>query len=229
MVRNDRACAVMQRYFCEWDGVPADTATPTWCDTDTVTDCGACGNQCAAGLPCQGQYCQPPCPAGFTGAIGSCYRLGNTLQSWQLSETDCETSVHDGVPAHLAVISSQDERAWLDAQNTGGFWIGLSDHDVESTFRWVTGAAVGPFLNWGSGEPNNDFNTEDCVEYRESTDRWNDRSCSAGQKWACEWDGVPPAIGGAQTWCDTDTNQSCGTCGHACIPGLQSCVSQVCE
>jgi hypothetical protein len=76
-------------------------------------------------------------------------------------------------------------------ENTSGYWIGASDVAVEGAFEWVTGEPV-LRTDWGGGEPNNDFGTEDCVEYRVGiTDLMNDRTCGDGMAWVCEWDGTP--------------------------------------
>jgi hypothetical protein len=127
--------------------------------------------------------------------LDSCYRLiDDDFLSWQEAESSCERADHHGVDAHLAVIDSDLER---DAINDGmrdhssGYWVGASDVATEGSFVLVTGGAM-VREDWGGGEPNNDFGSEDCVEYRVGiSDLMNDRTCSDAMNWVCEWDGVP--------------------------------------
>jgi len=47
-----------------------------------------------------------------------------------------------------------------------GFWIGMSDLAVESTFQWSDASLV-TYTNWNTFEPNDYFGrNEDCVEMR---------------------------------------------------------------
>ena len=173
---------------------------------------------------------EPECPDGygFNGDLDSCYRLvDNDARSWQAAEEACERAGFEGVPAHLAVVGSGQEKVILNdamRENSTGYWVGVSDHEQDGTFLAVTGDLYE--REWGAGEPNNDFNTEDCMEIRVGiTDLPNDRTCSDAMNWVCEWDGIAPAE--PPTWCDTDSVTDCGFCGNACAPG-QQCVSQTC-
>jgi hypothetical protein len=140
---------------------------------------------------CFGDDC--PDDYGFNDDLGSCYRLvDNRARSWQDAEASCESESHDGISGHLAVIDSDAERDFMNREmvETGGYWIGASDVAQEGIFVWVTGEPV-TRDDWGYGEPNNDFGSEDCVEYRAGvTDLLNDRTCSTPMDFVCEWDGL---------------------------------------
>ena len=142
--------------------------------------------------------CDDPCPDryDFNEHFDSCYRLvDNGSETWDSAESVCERSTFDGIPAHLAVIESDAERDMMNrafSDSSGGYWVGGSDQAVEGQFRWVTGEPV-TRSDWGPGEPNNDFGTENCMEYRVGiTDLLNDRTCTNFLDFACEWDGVAP-------------------------------------
>ena len=57
--------------------------------------------------------------------------------------------------AHIVTIADQAEQKWLlDTFGTDEpYWIGLTDEQVESTWRWVTGEPL-EYTNWAEGEPN---------------------------------------------------------------------------
>lgn len=60
---------------------------------------------------------------------------------------------------HLVTINGAAEQSWLlDRFGTDTlFWIGLSDHEEEGTFRWSSGEAV-TFTSFDWDEPNNSTN-----------------------------------------------------------------------
>jgi hypothetical protein len=51
---NDLVCTTVRPYVCECDGHPA--AAATYCDTDSLANCGQCGAACAT--TCVNQICQ---------------------------------------------------------------------------------------------------------------------------------------------------------------------------
>jgi Tol biopolymer transport system component len=98
---------------------------------------------------------------------------------------------------HLVTISSGRENQFV-AELVGNhgldnFQIGLTDEEVEGTFRWITGELL-IFQNWAIGEPNNESN-EDYVEMDAgSGNQWNDFR-NEPLPFVIEWDefgGRPP-------------------------------------
>ncbi len=61
------------------------------------------------------------------------------------------------------------------------YWIGLSDHGVEGSWFWETGASLG-HAQWAAGDPNDAGGTEDCVfMFQPASYLWADGPCS----WQC--------------------------------------------
>ena len=95
--------------------------------------------------------------AGFTfvgGYEGSCYYMSDNELYWDAAKLACEEA-----GGHLATITSDEERSHLlddlgiDLQiNPWGPWIGLSDHEEEGNWRWVSGEPF-EYINWAAGQP----------------------------------------------------------------------------
>ncbi|MBF2085060.1 DUF4347 domain-containing protein [Thermoleptolyngbya sp. C42_A2020_037] len=88
--------------------------------------------------------------SGFT-YNGNQYFLTNGAKTWE--EAQAEARSRGG---NLVTINDAAEQAWLVQTFGGGegFWIGLTDKDVEGQFRWVSGEPL-TYTNWQPGEPNN--------------------------------------------------------------------------
>lgn len=70
---------------------------------------------------------------------------------------------------YLVIINSMEENNFIKTTyriplkgnvHDDVLWIGLSDAQEEGIFRWVNGE-IPTFTNWSSGEPNNDYGTQD--------------------------------------------------------------------
>lgn len=101
--------------------------------------------------------------------------------SWTASEAEAIT-----LGGHLATINDAGEQDWVWSTfgSFGGvdrnLWIGLNDADAEGTFVWSSGEPV-TYTNWGAGEPNGAFATEDYSHMQVSLGgKWNDRRNSEG-------------------------------------------------
>ncbi|KAK2871165.1 hypothetical protein Q8A67_023692 [Cirrhinus molitorella] len=77
------------------------------------------------------------------------YYFSSEKNSWTESRRYCTER-----GANLIIINSKEEqdfvKKWSDKNK---FWIGLTDSDVEGTWKWVNGSTLTSGF-WGSGEPN---------------------------------------------------------------------------
>ncbi|KAM3915657.1 E-selectin-like, partial [Leptodactylus fuscus] len=92
----------------------------------------------------------------------------------------------------LVAIQNKREIEYLEAHipyNPGYYWIGI--RKINDTWTWVgtNKALTDEAKNWGTGEPNNKKNTEDCVEIyiKRMTDsgKWNDDACTKRKRALC--------------------------------------------
>ena len=65
-----------------------------------------------------------------------------------------------------------------------GVWIGLNDITTEGSFVWSDGSSV-THTKWTSGEPNNEFNIQDCVMSTRDG-KWEDSQCERELPFICE-------------------------------------------
>lgn len=86
-------------------------------------------------------------------ANGKEYALTSPL-GWDQAQA---TATSNG--AHLAVIRSPAEEAWIAQTFGAGLWIGYTDAAVEGQWVWVTGEPT-THTNWCPGEPNNASNED---------------------------------------------------------------------
>ena len=113
---------------------------------------------------------------------------------------------------YLATVSDNEEQAFLQtlvAKSEKVSWLGGSDAQEEGNWKWITGEPF-TFINWKSGEPNNNGNSENYLGMYLSNNsyKWNDFSDSNSTVggFICEWDSaedfncITPIIS------DTDSN-----------------------
>lgn len=130
---------------------------------------------------------------------GHLYKIYEQSMTWIDAKAQCEN-----MGGHLVTITSQEEQDFLNSlvqDKANLFWIGL--HLNQETWEWITGESLS-YTNWGSGEPNSDFNsTEFCVDMYGRPDRyfhlgeWNDARYDGGTMefyrlnyihFICEWE-----------------------------------------
>lgn len=63
------------------------------------------------------------------------------------------------------------------------FWVGGSDSASEGDWVFLDGRGSVTYTNWGSGQPNNSYGNENCMDLNyPSTGFWNDSPCSGNRK-----------------------------------------------
>ena len=119
----------------------------------------------------------------------SCYYLSDNTMYWFDARQACENA-----GGHLATITSSEESSYLTDElgidleiNPWGPWIGLSDHEEENDWRWVTDEPFS-FTAWSGGEPGVD-SPEDHATW--STGGWHDHPNERNFNYILEVPGEP--------------------------------------
>jgi hypothetical protein len=85
----------------------------------------------------------------------------------------------------LVVIESEEENAFITAQDVVDPWIGLSDIGTEGSFVWVDGQAP-DYAPWNEGQPDDSGGDEDCGHLYSDFGTWNDNNCASLLQFVCE-------------------------------------------
>ncbi|XP_051526522.1 CD209 antigen-like protein C [Myxocyprinus asiaticus] len=134
-----------------------------------------------------------PCEEGWRAYRGKCYTFSSNMQSWFESRDSCAAS-----QAHLVIIESAVEQAFLLSKNIETYWIGLSDLETEGHWIWVNNQTLSEtgvefWFRRGNqkSEPDNwnvdDASGENCASVSwEALNAWFDNSCTVKKKYICE-------------------------------------------
>ncbi|XDV54156.1 hypothetical protein PO909_022511 [Leuciscus waleckii] len=94
---------------------------------------------------------------GWTYYKSSFYYMPNESKNWNESRRYCTERGAD-----LIIINNREEQDFVkNITGSAIVWIGLTDSDVEGTWKWVDGSTLTSGF-WGSGEPNGE-RSENCV------------------------------------------------------------------
>ncbi|XP_054601353.1 C-type lectin domain family 4 member E isoform X2 [Nothobranchius furzeri] len=127
-----------------------------------------------------------------------CYYFNDLYLRWKGSRSFCED-----LGADLVKIDSREEQEFLVEKVKNfvmddiweGFWIGLTDSEVEGNWTWVDGSPLDSRMKfWSEGEPDDykaySASGEDCVTIvkgeAEDLNSWTDYTCSVARKSICE-------------------------------------------
>ncbi|XP_076874365.1 uncharacterized protein LOC143524055 [Brachyhypopomus gauderio] len=111
----------------------------------------------------------------------SMYYISTEKKTWSESRQFCRERGAD-----LVIINSREEQEFMfTTPDYSSAWIGLTDMNIESIWKWVDGSSLQNTGFWARGEPNN-AGDEDCGEINKATKGWNDVKCDAKNKWICE-------------------------------------------
>ncbi|XP_077946975.1 C-type lectin domain family 4 member E-like isoform X1 [Gasterosteus aculeatus] len=131
------------------------------------------------------------CPGGWTMFSCSCYLLSTRVGTWEYGKNNCRDQGAD-----LVIIDSLEEQKFLSSIITRLSWIGLSDKDIEGTWKWIDGTPLTAAYWYREGnvvEPDNGGGNswwgEDCAQIKpdlKTQNSWNDVSCYTALQWICE-------------------------------------------
>ncbi|XP_051746586.1 CD209 antigen-like protein C isoform X1 [Ctenopharyngodon idella] len=107
----------------------------------------------------------------------SYYYISSEMKNWTESRRYCTDRGAD-----LIIINNGEEQDFVKRISGGAaVWIGLTDSDVEGTWRWVDGSTLASGF-WDPREPNG-HRRENCViNYSPG---WADYPCDDTHKWIC--------------------------------------------
>ncbi|XP_067320920.1 CD209 antigen-like protein C [Anolis sagrei] len=144
--------------------------------------------------------CPTPKPLQWEKSGDSYYYFSNTAEHWEEAKKLCAAA-----NSYLIIINSRTEQDFVVQKiKQSSVWLGLSDTEVERTWRWVDGSLLQEHNRalyedkgkgekgardivgyWRRGEPNNAGNVENCaVLYKEKN--WNDIPCDKNVHFVCE-------------------------------------------
>jgi len=102
--------------------------------------------------------------ANYLPSNGHYYQyIPNLGITWSDARIAATTNTYYGIQGYLATLTAADEAQLAGEQSPGAGWIGGSDEQQESVWKWMTGPEAGAnmiFTFWNNGEPNN-LNEED--------------------------------------------------------------------
>ena len=102
-------------------------------------------------------------------------------KNWTAAEDFC---LNEG--GHLASIATEAVNSFIGSNmDRTDFWVGGNDRDKEGSWKW-TDCIPWEFSFWGSGEPNNVGNRENCLKYRKwDAFKWSDDNCKKENEFVC--------------------------------------------
>ncbi|XP_053548854.1 pulmonary surfactant-associated protein D-like [Bombina bombina] len=101
---------------------------------------------------------------------------------------DAATSTCNKAGGQLASPQNPNENQAVEAivsQYNKPACLGINDLQTEGSFRYPNAKSIG-YNNWSTGEPNNEYGVEDCVEMF-TNGKWNDKSCKEKCLTICEF------------------------------------------
>lgn len=126
----------------------------------------------------------PTCACPTVAIEGTTFHLCNLPLPWNEALAFCQAK---GLTL-ARMDRAEQAKALRDAaskHNKERWWIGLSDHSEEGTFRWTDGSPV-EWTNWAKREPDNDGCNQDCAALKErGKGKWHDTHCGQHRPFIC--------------------------------------------
>ncbi|XP_075073152.1 uncharacterized protein LOC142161440 isoform X2 [Mixophyes fleayi] len=113
------------------------------------------------------------------------FATNDLKESFENAQKTCRESGGNVATPKNAAENSAVQQILQTMGDSGTAFLGISDLQVEGTFKYFSGDKI-TYTNWNIGEPNNNKYIEDCVEIRENG-KWNDISCNLQRSVICEF------------------------------------------
>ncbi|CAB3381754.1 Hypothetical predicted protein [Cloeon dipterum] len=208
----DEACSYANYFICEADRsvLQSNAATTTAVPATTTTINPAFVTSCLPSCPsftcdrdpslftADGQFLVAPTSMGIVKEIcGKIYFFGSSQMSYGSAAAQC----CDLGMSLLSVESQMEHQCITDLNNADmkyssrAFWTSGSDRSCPFNFRWCTSPNNSFFynssINWQTGQPNNAFNAQDCVQLTLNTgmvtaSTYDDQPCTFVNYFICE-------------------------------------------
>ncbi|XP_054039528.1 CD209 antigen-like protein D isoform X2 [Rissa tridactyla] len=121
-----------------------------------------------------------PCPKGWTYWGNSCYFYSKTPSSWDNAQRFCSA-----LGTQLLEVDGTEEKGHIQSMLQGSSWLGISDAEVEGTWKRGNGTILlRQSSSWHRDEPNGG-RQENCAAVREDG-QWYDYPCTYKLPWVCE-------------------------------------------
>jgi cysteine-rich repeat protein len=196
------------------DGCSADCQSNETCGNGIVDE--APGEICDDGNNSGGDGCPAICKHDCDNHEELGYRVCRDRLRWTEAREACHL-----YGDHLVIINGTDENVIVSGFLSEEFWIGLSDTEKESDWRWVDGTRV-VFASWYPGEPNDGAGTQDCAQANyASRGLWDDVQCDFERPFVCERFAGEPACGNGQVEPGEECDDGGQVAGDGCDGGCQ--------
>ncbi|XP_053178933.1 L-selectin-like [Scomber japonicus] len=153
--------------------------------------------------------------------LGWTYHYSNSTKNWADARKWCRETYTD-----MVVIQNQIENDYVVSllpNQTGSpyYWIGITKNHINETWTWIGNNSTWTGNeSWAKNEPNNNHNSEFCVEIyvntNENRGKWNDEKCSNSKRPVCYKAQCNATICGRGRCQETIENITC-----LCDPGFE--------
>ncbi|KAF0288760.1 CD209 antigen [Amphibalanus amphitrite] len=166
---------------------PSRLSCAAWCNRTsgcvgfTLTDGGQC--QVFDGILRSGADTSSavmPCPAGWLFVDDYCYHYVSTAMAWQAADDHC-AGLQPGARLSPIINMETFKLVYFSLGLTSSTWAGISDTEVEGTWKSVDGSTSS--FAWRSTSEPNGGTAENCLEM--GTVGANDLTCTNSKTFVC--------------------------------------------
>ncbi|XP_041376074.1 C-type lectin lectoxin-Thr1-like [Gigantopelta aegis] len=118
-------------------------------------------------------------------SVGICFKAFTERKTRDEARVLCSESGDRLIVLDTAAKNTAVAVYLMSTVGPQSYFLGLTDEQTEDLFIWENGKSV-DFTNWYDGEPDNNGNDEDCVQFTTFEEKWEDVKCTDDIKYICE-------------------------------------------